>query len=282
MHDITKIIDHIDRLKPIPKVAHRIMSIAEDPLSSMADLAAVIKYDQAITANILKVANSPYFGLRRKVDSIQQAITYLGMDQILDLVLIHVSGGNLKGGQKGYDLGIGELWRYSVSSAVLARKVAEIKKIRTSHLVFTAALLKDIGKVVLSNYVGEYFDEIANLVSSQKISFRQAEKAVIGIDHAELGRIVAKKWHFSERMEEMIGNHHLDDQWDEDDIEMCIVYLADTLCMMMGIGVGSDGLAYRFHRKVIQKLGLTEKDMQIIMASFVEKMQEVEDLVREA
>jgi len=281
MHDIDKIIDHIDRLKPIPKLAHRIMSIADDPLSSMADLAAVIKYDQAITANILKVANSPYFGLRKKVDSIQQAITYLGMDQILDLVLIHVSGGNLKGGQKGYDLDGGELWRYSVSSAVLARKVAELKKIKTSHLVFTAALLKDIGKVVLNDYVGEYLDEIAGLVSTQNISFRQAEKAVIGIDHAELGRIVARKWHFSQRMEEMIGNHHLDDRWDENDLEMCVIYLADTLCMMMGIGVGSDGLAYRFHRKVIEKLDLTEKDLQIIMASFGEKMKEVEDLVRE-
>jgi hypothetical protein len=82
-------------------------------------------------------------------------------------------------------------------------------------------------------------------------------------------------------MEEMIGNHHLDDRWDEDDVEMCVIYLADTLCMMMGIGVGSDGLAYRFHRKVIEKLDLTEKDLQIIMASFGEKMKEVEDLVRE-
>jgi putative nucleotidyltransferase with HDIG domain len=193
-----------------------------------------------------------------------------------------VSGGNLKGGQKGYDLDGGELWRYSVSSAVLARKVAELKKIKTSHLVFTAALLKDIGKVVLNDYVGEYLDEIAGLVSSQNISFRQAEKAVIGIDHAELGRIVARKWHFSQRMEEMIGNHHLDDHWDEDDVEMSVIYLADTLCMMMGIGVGSDGLAYRFHRKVVEKLELTEKDLQIIMASFGEKMKEVEDLVREA
>lgn len=282
MHDIAKIIGQIDRLKPIPQVAHRIMSIAEDPRSSMGDLAKVVQYDQAITANILKVANSPYLGLRRKVDSIQQAITYLGMDQILDLVLIHVSGDNLKGGQKGYDLANGELWRYSVSSAVLARNVAEMKKIRTSHLVFTAALLKDIGKVILSNYVGEYLDEISKLVSSHNISFREAEKAVIGIDHAELGRIVARKWHFSERMEEMIGNHHLDDQWDEDDVEMSIIYLADTLCMMMGIGVGSDGLAYRFHRKVIKRLDLTEKDLQVIMAAFVERMQEVDDLVREA
>jgi HD-like signal output (HDOD) protein len=282
MHDVTKIIDHIDRLKPIPKVANKIMSIAEDPLSSMADLAAVIQYDQAITANLLKVANSPYFGLRKKADSIQQAITYLGMDQILDLVFIQVSGGNLKGEQKGYDLDSGELWKYSVSSAVLAKTVAEFRKIKTSHLVFTAALLKDIGKVILSNYVGQYLHEIANLVSSRNISFREAEKVVIGIDHAELGRMVARKWHFSGRMEEMIGNHHLDDHWDEDDIEMCIVYLADTLCMMMGISVGSDGLAYRFHRKVIQKLDLTEKDLQIIMASFVEKMQDVDELVQAA
>ena len=78
MHDITKIIEHIDRLKHIPKVDHRIVSISEDPHSSMADLAQVIRYEQVITANILKVAISSYFGLRRKVDTIQQATPIWG------------------------------------------------------------------------------------------------------------------------------------------------------------------------------------------------------------
>jgi HD-like signal output (HDOD) protein len=89
MLDITSIIKKIDSLKPIPQVAHKILSIVEDPESSLPDLSKVIKYDSAVTANLLKVANSAYFGRPGKFDSVHQAIVYLGMDHVVDLVLLN-------------------------------------------------------------------------------------------------------------------------------------------------------------------------------------------------
>ena len=152
MSDIEPIIKEIDKLRPVPKVANKVMSIARDPQSSMSQLSEVITYDQALTANLLRMCNSAYFGLPSKIDSVHQAIVYLGMDQLIDLVLMSSGVENLKGKQEGYDLDEGELWRYSVSSALLARELAEKKGSENNHLIFTAALLKDIGKVVLNQY----------------------------------------------------------------------------------------------------------------------------------
>ncbi len=279
MLDIKPIMKKIDSLKPIPQVAHKIMSIVENPESSLPDLAKVIGYDAAVTANLLKVANSAYYGRPGKFDSVHQAIVFLGMDHVVDMVLLASSADNLKPEQTGYDLRKGNLWKYSVLSALIAKELAENKGMGKTHLIFTATLLKDIGKVVLDQYVGDAFEEINALVEEKQMTFREAEKQVIGIDHAELGGLVAESWNFSPKMVEIIHNHHHPQKSSLSGIETSIVYLADTICMMMGIGGGMDGLAYRFHKDVISRLEFTEKDLQEIMALFGEKLRHVESLV---
>jgi HD-like signal output (HDOD) protein len=113
----------------------------------------------------------------------------------------------------------------------------------------------------------------------QGLSFIEAEKEVIGIDHAELGAMVAEEWNFAPKMVKVIRNHHLSEGLSNIDFETSIVFLADTLCMMMGIGVGVDGLAYRFHSEVLEHLNITERDMQEIMAGFAGKIKQVEDFI---
>ena len=208
MMDIQKIIKSIAGLKPIPHVVNKIMAITRDPDSSMAQLSEVISYDAMATANLLKAANSAYYGCAKKFDSIHQAIVFLGMDEVVDLVLLSSSAENIKRPQKGYELAAGDLWRYSVASALLARKLAMTKSMDNAHLIFTAALLKDIGKVVLEQYVANDHEKIKALVCQGNCSFREAEKAVLGIDHAELGALVGRVWQFSPMMIDIIGSHH--------------------------------------------------------------------------
>ena len=279
MKDIQKILQGIDRLHPIPHVAEQVMLLARDPESSMSRIAEIITYDQILTANLLKTCNSSYFSVPKKVDSVQQAIVFVGIDQVVDLVWMSGGAANFRRKQDGYDLEEGDLWKYSVSSALISRELAEKRKMDNSHLVFTAALLKDIGKVVLSQYVADSFEKINLLVTQYGYSFMEAEKAVIGIDHAELGGMVAEKWGYSPKMVEIIRSHHLTDESTEFDLETSIVYLADTLCMMIGVGVGSDGLAYRFRKDVIDKLGFSDRDFQEVMAGFGEKLRKVEELI---
>ena len=102
---------------------------------------------------------------------------------------------------------------------------------------------------------------------------------MIGVDHAELGGLVASNWKFSPKMVYIIQNHHLSDKQARTDLETSIVYLSDIICMMMGIGGGADGLAYRFHNDVVKELGFSERDIQEIIANFGENIARVEDLI---
>ncbi len=279
MKIIDSLLKDVAELKPMPKVATQIMKLIEDPNTSMGDLADVIKFDPLLTASILKVCNSAAYGLPNQVESVQDAISFVGIDQILDIVLLKCGSENLKNGQQGYGLNEGDLWRYAVSSAIIAKDIAGMKNLKSKHMIYTAALLKDIGKVVLDRFVGDSFAKINSLVENNDLSFREAEKKVIGVDHAELGGIIAKQWKFSPQMVRIIMNHHLPTEASKKSVDTSIVYLADTVCMMMGVGVGFDGLAYRFHKDVLKKLNISQKDLQKLIAGFGEKMQKIDELM---
>jgi putative nucleotidyltransferase with HDIG domain len=279
MISIQGLIKEIDNLKPIPQIAGRVMKMAEDPGCSLRDIADVILHDPLITANLLRICNAAYFGLPRQIDSVQDAITLLGLQKIVDLVLLKCCVQVLGRQQRGYGLHEGELWRAAVSGAVIARKISEREGTQSRQLIFTAALLKDIGKVILDRFVADSFQQIDDFIKNEGLSFNEAEKKAIGIDHAELGALVAKKWNLSPKMVYIIRNHHMSEDSARRDFETSVVYLSDTLCMMMGIGGGVDGLAYRFHDEIMKRLNITEMDFQAIMADFGENMQKLDALL---
>ncbi len=203
----------------------------------------------------------------------------LGTDQVIELVLLKSGAKALCGRQKGYGLEKGDMWMYSVSSAVIAKQVAVKFSLKNKNTIFTSALIKDIGKTVLERYVSDSFVKIKTLVEKKGFSFREAEKKILGIDHAELGAMIAKTWKFSPRMIKIIRHHHLPDETMIKDKEIAAVYLADCICMMMGSGVGADGLSYRFKNQVMKELGLSADDISMIIAEFGINMKEVEDLL---
>ena len=279
MGKIERIIEEINELRPVSEIGNRVIEITSNPNSSLAELLDVIKYDQGMTANLLRICNSAYFGLKNKIVSIKQAVAYLGLNKVASLVVLGHSADNFKKAQVGYDLNEGELWRYSVSSALIAEDLAETKRLENISLIFTSALLKDIGKVILSAYVKDSFEDINKAVQDRGLTFVDAEKEVIGIDHAELGARVAEKWNFNPAMVDIIRNHHDPDKAPPDDISIPIVYLADSICMMIGIGVGSDGLAYRYHQDIVDRLNFSDIDLQKTIASFWGRIKAVEELI---
>lgn len=279
MTSLQYLLAEIRNLKPIPAVASQLLEVVDNPDSSMEDIAQVIQYDPVMTANVLRTCNSAYFGLKYPAESIRDAVHMLGTDQVIELVLLKSGAGTFSGRHSGYGLEEGEMWRYSVSSAVIAKQIAAKLGMANQNTIFTAALVKDIGKLILEKYVAKSRNKIRDLVEKESLSFREAEKKALDIDHAELGAMIAKTWKFSPRMVKIIRHHHLADETMIKDKEVAVVYLADCICMMIGIGVGSDGLAYRFRDQTIRDLGLNADDMALIIADFAGNMQEIENLL---
>lgn len=282
MTNLQIVIKEIKNLKPIPAVVTSLLEIIDDPNASMNEITKIIQYDPAITADLLRTANSAYFGLKRPAETIQEAAMMLGTDHVVDLVMLKVSAQVAKGTQKGYDLHEGALWKYSVSSALIAKQVAVQLDLPNKNSIFSASLLKDIGKTVLDKFIQDAFEKISNLVMNENFSFMEAEKQIIGVDHAELGAMIAKMWKFSPRMVGIIRNHHLSSETMVRDKDLAVVYLSDCICMMMGMGVGADGLAYRFHPQAMDHIGISAEDTLKIIADFACRMDEVEMLLKVA
>ncbi len=279
MNPIQELVKEIKNLKPIPAVIHQILEVVDTPDSSMADVARIIQYDPAVTADVLRTCNSAFFGLKTPAESIKDVVSLLGLDQIVEIVLMKSGAKVLSGRQEGYGLNEGVMWKYSVSSALIAKQVAKNLSMENRNTIFTAALLKDIGKTVLDKFVKESFDEISDLLADESVTFEEAEKQVIGVDHTELGGMIAKMWKFSPRMVNIIRNHHLSDSAMAKNREIAVVYLADCICMMIGIEGGSDGPAYRYKDLVMEELGMTPDDVSQIIADFTVNIQDVEDLL---
>jgi len=279
MNAIQELVKEIKNLKPIPAVINQILEVVDQPDSSMAQIANIIQYDPAVTASVLKSCNSAFFGLKTPAESIKDAVSILGIDQIVEIILMKSGAKVLSKEQKGYGLREGAMWKYSVSSALIAKQIAQKLSLKNKNTIFTAALLKDIGKTALDRFVLASYDKISASVVEENLSFREAEKKIIGVDHTEIGGMIAKMWKFSPRMVKIIQHHHLTDSSMITDKEIAVVYLADCICMMIGIGVGSDGLAYRFNNQVMEELGMESDDISKIIAGFALNMQEVEDML---
>ena len=279
MIDPGKLMAQIDTLAPVPQVVNQVMDLADDPDSSLADVAEVIKYDPIITANMLKLCNSAYYGLPRTVDSIHDAAMLLGLDQIVELFIFRCAFENLYEAQNGYVLRESELLRQAVASAIIAKEIAEKLQSPNKHLVFTAALLKDIGKVVLDRYLPEYIEQICQLTRSQGLSFIAAEKQVLGFDHAEIGGLIAKHWGFSKLLTRMIRDHHLADATDKNDQNTAIVYLSDYVCMSLGLNAGVDGMSYQYDYNVLGRLNLSEQSIDAFMMAYIHNRPKVDAFI---
>ena len=276
MVNLSKIMARVEKLEPIPEVIHQVLALADDPDAPLADLVAVVEKDAAITANLLKMVNSAHMGLPVKVDSVQQAVAMLGLQQVVEMILSQNLSGNLQRAPKGYGLAKGDLWRQSLAAAMVARTLADEHNLMSLPAIYTAALLKDIGKVILHEFVADQLDAIQTLVEKEGRSFAEAEMEVLGMDHTTVGGMIAKQWHFSPHMIYMIENHHLTNPAARNDPATATLYLADTVAMMVDTGIGVDRLAYHVYQEVFN-LFFTDKQqikrLMIIYKSFQRQVQ---------
>jgi len=265
-----EIIVAVDDMPPFPQVVQRAMQALADPEYEVVGLVDILKVDQAITANILKLCNSAYFGLPRKVSSLKEAVVYLGANQLRQLLLSGAASKIFEKPNAGYAVFADELWRHALATAVMAQVLRQYRRIKIDeNTLFTAALLHDVGKVVLSNFVADKYRDIENMVESGKSSFQEAEREVLGFDHAEIGGKIAEKWEFPESIITAIAFHHEPGRSAREFRVLSeLVALSNNLAVMVGYGTGVDGLACRGHGLLLEKLKIADREMEELVLLF--------------
>jgi putative nucleotidyltransferase with HDIG domain len=206
---LQEIIKSIDNLPPFPEIVNRILIMAQDPDVDTNEIVRTVSHDQAVTANCLRLCNSSYFGLRAKIASIHHAVTLLGVGNIIKLVIADCSKSiGYSRALPGYGLGPAELWKHGFSCALISQLLAEKLRYKDSHELFTAALLHDVGKLVIDSFIADDFEAMSSLMQEDRFGCVEAEKAYFGIDHAELGGMIAKSWNFPPSLVDAIESHH--------------------------------------------------------------------------
>jgi putative nucleotidyltransferase with HDIG domain len=278
MSRIDEILALVKHVPPFPKVAQRVSELLQDPNVSVADLAEVIQYDQVITANVLKICNAAYFGLPRKVSSLDEALVVMGNDTLKDVITTSSSAMFYKGvAGEGYKLDQGELWKHSVATGIMAKGLVKYIKDVDPGSAYTAGLLHDIGKRFLSGFVADDFKKIMLKVGTERCPFVEAEKEIIGASHAELGGMILAGWDFPKEMELAVRQHHDPDALEKDPLT-AVVALSNALVITMGIGVGADGLSTAMQGEGLKRFGIATYELELCMANLIGEIEKAQEL----
>jgi HD-like signal output (HDOD) protein len=221
----------LDHIPPIPGAALKLIRILDDPDSSVDDIVGSI--ETAICASILSIANSAYYSRLRKVDSIQHAIAILGRNTIRDIVLglSICSVFSVDSNDASYSE-YNKFWHRTITSTQLAMMFGKILRNPFLSKIYTIGLTHDIGEIVLLLYFKEDYRKVQSLIEKENLSQVDAEKSVVGLSHADIGKLLAEKWNFPEDITNIISFHEepqkLKDDLDELRVGM-ILHAADSL-----------------------------------------------------
>jgi len=260
---IDRIMAQVKAFPGMPDTSAKLLKMLKNPDSSAAQIEDVLKYDPGLTANILKLTNSAYFGIPSRVSSVKQAIVLLGWKRLLQLVMTMCMSTVMKKPVPGYDLSHGELWRHSVAVSVAAELVVKALKIPGADEVFTAALLHDVGKLVLGDFVQDDLQQIESMVS-KGIAFEVAEFIVLGTDHAHIGARILEKWSFPEDLVNAVNWHHDPETCEEHCTFSDIVHVANILGLMIGYGNDGSGMETGAANSVAERLGFKPAHLEAL------------------
>ena len=227
----------IKDLVTLPEVALRIAGMVDDPTSSAADIGREISQDAALTARLLRVANSPAFGHHGKIANISRAITVLGVRQVRDLT-VGLTAVRTFDGIGNELVTMASFWRHSVLCAVAAGRIAERRERVRDDTSFVAGLLHDIGQLVLFSRASAPARQalLMSIDSADDRGLYLCEREVIGFDHGVVGAALARKWGLPNSLQECIEFHHEPQRAREYPLDVAIVHIANSVAVLAEIG----------------------------------------------
>lgn len=277
----TEIITKVKNLPPVSQAALKLVNLLEQASIANEEIVDVIKCDNVLTAKLLRACNSPYFGLDEPVASVDQAVLMLGHQQILHIVLTLAFGSAMVVPLPGYAVEANELWRHSLMTAT----AAEIVVIEASELnvevpvAFTVGLLHDIGKLALGQAITpEVQHEIRQLVEQTRCSRTEAEKQILGADHAEIGACLLKSWNLPDDIVEAVANHHQPVCEPRPRLSV-VTHVANCLAHLAGSAPGWDAFAVRVSPPAVAVLNLDAARLETMVAAVRDAFERVDQFM---
>ncbi len=265
---------------PLPSASIEVIRLVQDPDIPSGEIAQAIEYDPALTANVLRLANSAFLGFPQSVSTVKEALFRLGTNKVFHMVLATTVGKMAQSSIKGYDVSGTDLWDHLIGTAIGSTKVAQVLGLTPPDYTFTAALMHDIGKVVLGTFAEIDTKNIVAIAIKEKLSFEEAERQILGIDHSEVGAYILHLWNLPAYFVEVTRWHHEPEKLPGDCLAGKLIHIADVICLMAGVGASIDTLIYRPSSKVMSELGLDSTVLDKIVYEILNELMGVRNLFK--
>ena len=228
-----KILQKVSIFPSMPQVGIKLRSLLTEEDVSIGKIEAILRHDPGLAANVLRLANSAYFGIPTKVSSLRHAVMLLGTKRFAQIAVTASMNKVMDTAVEGYRLSPGELWLHSIAVSTIAEALAKNRNLNQNNDFFTPALLHDLGKLVLGEFVKKELSNFESLVN-KGVPIVIAEKEVLGTDHAEIGALILNKWRFPCDLIDAVRWHHYPDGVENSNLLPEIVYLSNLLCQAEG------------------------------------------------
>lgn len=266
--EFRKALREIKNLPTLPGIVLKLTKMAEDPDTTTEQMGKLISKDHILAAKLLKLVNSAFYGFPQRISSLNSAIILLGFNVIKSLII----SASIFEVMESEDV---ELWEHSLGCAVVCNVLAKRLGVKDPEEVSTAGLIHDIGKVAIKMELPREYEMITKLVESKKISRLEAERQVLGLDHAEVGGWLAKSWNMPNKLVEPIASHHDPRLAKEEQLASAIVHFANIMIRGLGYGHGGDSQVPPLSNRAWRMLEFTPTDLDLVLEEVEEKLWDV-------
>ena len=244
--NLDQIVSHIcsgGQIPTIGAVASEVLRLVNDPGADSRSVGRVVQRDPALTARVLRLANSPYYGARARVATVERAVSLLGLTEIRNIALsVSVMAGfSACFGGRSFDWE--RFWEHSSGCALIAQGISRVLRMPSIGEEYAAGLLHDVGKILFGHHFPEEFTRALEIAAEEGITMEEAEERVFGANHASLGDWLASQWNFPTAIREAIAHHHHPERAREAEVTAAVVHLANLLTKAKCIGFGGDFVA---------------------------------------
>ncbi len=270
---------NLESLPTLPIMLTQILNSAADPNTSALELGRFITADQSLSATILKIVNSAYYGFYRRVDSVPAAVVILGFLEVRNLAFTATAFKLMEpnGQRSAYDRT--QLWRHSLATAIAAERCARRQQLVSDGGHYLCGLLHDLGKVAFDALRPEEFRKAAELAHARAITVAEAEREILGFDHAEAGGLIAEQWNMSTAVTDGIRYHHQPQSALGSAVLPSLTAVANAITYRAGLGESSNGKMPDVPLAAMEVIGLSEEGFDEVTEDIRQTTDKIDELI---